>query len=141
MRVILAGFFLIFSSVAAEDAWSKVKALKSGTEIRGFPAGIKEPLVGEIDEAIEEGTVLVLKNEQKAVFKADIERLEARPSGARPVTKSTNVKSEDPAAGLAKPKVSVPGSRATPDLSSSTSSLSYGSKPGFELVYRKGMQK
>ena len=109
MKVILVGLVLSFYSFAAGDGWSKVKALKSGTEIRVFQAGIKEALVGRIDEADEERLVLVLKNEQRAVFKADIERLEARSSGARPVTKSTNVKSEDPVAGLSTPKVPVPG--------------------------------
>ena len=140
MRAILVGFFLILSSFAAEDAWSKVKALKSGTEIRVFQPGIKEPLVGKIDEADEERLVLVVKNEQRAVAKADIERLEARPSGGRPVTKTTTVKSEDPSAELARPKVPVPGSSVTPALSSTSSSVSYGGKPGFELVYRKDMK-
>jgi hypothetical protein len=140
MKAILAGFLLILSSVSAEDTWSKVKALKSGTEIRVFQAGAKEPLVGKIDEADDERIVLALKNEQKAVAKADIERLEARPTGGRPVTKTSTVKREDPSAELAKPKVPVPGSSATPALSSSSSSVSFGSKPGFELVYRKGMK-
>ena len=140
MRAILVGFFLILCSFAAEDAWSKVKALKSGTEIRVFQAGIKEPLIGEIDEADEERLVLVVKNELKAVSKADIERLEAKPSGGRPVTKTRTVKNEDPSAQLAKPKVPVPGSAATPALSSASSSVSYGGKPGFELVYRKSMK-
>ena len=140
MKAILAGFMLILSSAAAEDTWSKVKALKSGTEIRVFQAGTKEPLVGKIDEADDERIVLALKNEQKAVSKADIERLEARPTGGRPVTKTSTMKREDPSAELARPKVPVPGSSATPALSSSSSSVTFGSKPGFELVYRKGMK-
>ena len=140
MKAILAGFMLILSSAAAEDTWSKVKALKSGTEIRVFQAGTKEPLVGKIDEADDERIVLALKNEQKAVSKSDIERLEARPTGGRPVTKTSTMKREDPSAELARPKVPVPGSSATPALSSSSSSVTFGSKPGFELVYRKGMK-
>jgi hypothetical protein len=140
MKAILACFLLILSSVSAEDTWSKVKALKSGTEIRVFQLGTKEPLVGKIDEADEERIVLALKNEQKAVAKADVERLEARPTGGRPVTKTSTVKREDPSAELAKPKVPVPGSSATPALSSSSSSVTFGTKPGFELVYRKGMK-
>ncbi len=140
MKAILVGFCLISSSFAAEDTWSKVKALKSGTEIRVFQAGSREALVGRIDEADDERIVLVHKNEQKAVAKTDIERLEARASGGRVVTKTTTVKNEDPAAELAKPRVPVAGSSAAPALSSSSSSVSFGSKPGFEVVYRKGLK-
>ncbi len=139
MKATLIGFFLILCSFAADDSWTKVKALKSGTEIRIFQTGVKNPLIGKIDEADNERIVLVLKNEQKSVAKADIERLEARPSGGSRITRTKTVKSEDPSAELAKPSPPIPGSSAVPALSSSSSSVGFSSKPGFELVYRKAM--
>ncbi len=46
----------------------------------------------------------------------------------------------DPAAELAKRKVPVSGTAATPGMASSSSPVSFGNKPGYELVYRKGSQ-
>ena len=137
MRLILACCFLISSLFGADDAWTKVKELKSGTEIRITRVGAKEVWVGKIDEANDERVVMVLKNVQMAIDRADVQSLEARPGTGRRMTKESTVKQTDASAELAKPKVPVPGSKPTPQLDSYSSGVGFSSKPGFELIYRK----
>ena len=138
MKMILVGFGLVAMAFATEDAWNKVKELKSGSEVRILKAGSKDAVLGKIDEADDERVVVVVKNTQLAIAKADVVSLEARPLGGSRVKKESRTEKVDPAAELAKSKVPVPGASATPGLSSSSSSVSFGNKPGFELVYRKG---
>ena len=138
MKQILVWYSLIALAFGAEDAWTKVKELKSGSEVRILKVGSKEAVIGKFDEADEERLVLVVKNTQIAIAKGDVISLEARPMAASKVMTVTHMKNTDPAAELAKPKVPDPSSPATPALSSSSSTVSFGSKPGYELVYRKG---
>lgn len=137
MRLILACCFLISALFGADDPWTKVKELKSGTEIKITRVGTKEVWVGKMDEANDERILLVLKNVQMAVDRADVLTLEARPGTGRRMTKESTVKQTDASAELAKPKVPVPGSKPTPQLDSYSSSVGFSSKPGFELIYRK----
>jgi hypothetical protein len=137
MRLILACCFLISALFGADDPWTKVKELKSGTEIKITRVGAKEVWVGKMDEANDERVLLVLKNSQMAIDRADVMTLEARPGTGRRVTKESTVKQTDASAELAKPKVPVPGSKPTPQLDSYSSGVGFSSKPGFELIYRK----
>ena len=77
MKMILVGFGLIAMAFAAEDAWTKVKELKSGSEVRILKAGSKEAVLGKIDEADDERVVVVVKNTQLAIAKADVVRQQA----------------------------------------------------------------
>jgi hypothetical protein len=137
MKLLALSLSLIALGFAAEDPWSKVIALSSGAEIRIFKSGAKEPVVAKFSEADAERIIVVVKNEQSAIERKDIEKLEARPMGVKTLKKETQTKNLDPSAELAKPTPSVPGSRPTPSMQSTSSGLSYSGKPGFELVYRK----
>jgi len=137
MKLALLSLFLITLGFAAEDPWSKVIALSSGAEIRIYKAGAKEPVLAKFSEADAERMIVVVKNEQLAIAKTDVEKLETGPMGVKSVKKETQTKNLDPSAELAKAGPKVPGSSATPGLQSTSSGLTYSGKPGFELVYRK----
>jgi hypothetical protein len=125
-------FLIAWGMLGADDPWTKVRDLKSGTEVRIFKKGGKQPLTGKIDEANAERIVVVLKNEQTAIAKEEIDRLDYRPSGSR-VKPTSQTKVEDPKAD--KPPVGPPG-MARPGMSSSAG-MSVGSKPDFETIYRR----
>src|SRR3954469_19864798 len=116
-------------AMAADDPWDKVKAIKSGTELRVYKKGAAQPLVVKMDEATDERLVIVNKNEQTSIAKEDIDRVDARPSGKRPVTKETKTTMSDSSTD---PRSTGPGT-----TSSSSTGYSFGSKPDFETVYRR----
>ena len=123
------------TAAAADDPWGKVRELKSGTELRIYKKGAKLPILAKFDEATEDKLRIATKNEQLAIAKEDIDRIDYRPAqpGGR-VTRQTRTTTDDPAA--ARPVPGTPGSRPGPSSSSSTS-LSVGSKPDFETIYRR----
>ena len=121
------------TAFAAEDPWAKVKDLKSGTEIRIVKRGTAQPLVGKFDELRDESIILVLKNEQTAVSRGDIDRLDARPNKATPRSTESKVKTEAPDA---KPPAGMGHGAPVPGTSYSTNTT-LGSKPAFETIYRR----
>ena len=66
--------------VAADDPWQKVQELKSGTELRIQKKGAAQPVLAQMDEANEERIVVVVKNEQVAIAKDQIDRIDFRPN-------------------------------------------------------------
>src|SRR5690242_1260322 len=121
------------SAFAAEDPWAKVKDLKSGTEIRIVKQGAAQPLVGKFDELRDESVVIVLKHEQTAVRRDDIERLDARPNKSTPRSTETKVKTDSPDA---KPPAGMGHGAPVPGSSYSTNTT-LGTKPEFETIYRR----
>jgi hypothetical protein len=122
---------------SADDPWKKVRELKSGTEMRIYKTSAKQPITANMDELKDESLVVVVKNEQVAISRDEIDRIDARPpqTGSR-VTKETkatiNTHESQPA---------TPGSRNPSGPSSSqSSSLSIGSKPGFETIFRRTLK-
>jgi hypothetical protein len=77
----------------ADQAWTKVRALKSGTELRIYRRGEHRPLPAKLDEATDENLIIVLKNEQEAIPKDEIDRLDYRPRGSRVTTDSRRPRS------------------------------------------------
>ncbi len=117
----------------ASDPWAKVRELKSGTELRIFKKDSKKAVIAKMDEANDEHIVVVIKNEQTAIPKEEIDRVDYRPSesGGRVRSESTTTEDTTPrTAGR------MPGER--PGLSrSSSSAINVGSKPDFETIYRR----
>lgn len=112
---------------AAEDAWAKVRELKSGAELRIYKKGAKQPVLAKRYEATEESLVVVVKNEQLAIPKDEIERIDARPveRGSRiriRITKETKV---------------TGGDRKAPRDKSIWTNINIGSRPDFETVYKR----
>jgi hypothetical protein len=139
MKAIALAFSLISLGFAAADPWSKVIALKSGSEVRILKSGDKQPLSGQFSEADEERVIVVVKSTQFAITRAEIERVEAKPKGAKALKSEQRNVAQDPNVELAKPKPPGPGSSPTPALQSGSSGVTY-TKPGFELIYSKGMK-
>jgi hypothetical protein len=133
-------FALLVSSslllFAADDAWKRVRDLRSGAEVKVLKVGVKNPITAKFDEANDERMVIVVKNEQTSIAKDDVLKVEARKQepSVRREQKTTNT---DPNAQLSQPRVPNPGQRATPALQESSSGVTF-SKPGFELIYEKG---
>ncbi len=131
----VAFFFLAIAASGADDQWSKVRELKSGVELRVFKKGSALPVQAKMDEATAENLLVVVKNEQVAIPKDRIDRIDSRPaqSGSR-VTKRSKTTSEPP--DPKQPSVGPSRGISGPSVSSSTS-LSVGSRPDFETVYRR----
>ncbi len=122
----------------AEDAWEKVRQLRSGSELRIYKRSEKQPILAKLDEAGEDRLVVVVKNEQVAIAKDDIDRLDARPqkAGSR-ITRESRTTTSSPerqSANMPTPAAPVPST-------SSSSSLTINSKPDFETVYRRPLPK
>ncbi|MDQ2947934.1 MAG: hypothetical protein M3Y27_18710 [Acidobacteriota bacterium] len=121
--------------LGAEDSWSKVRELKNGIEIRIFKKGASQPILAKADEATDDKLMAVVKNEQVAIPKSDIDRVDARPAqSSRRITKEARESNTDPnkeAISTAHPRMpDVPGS-------SSSTNYSIGGKPDFETIYRR----
>ncbi len=121
----------------ADDPWAKVKELKSGTELRVYKKGSAQPLTVKMGDLTEENLVVIEKNAETAIPRDAIERIEARPNGKPRVTTDSKISTKDVTGD---PKAVIPAPNAGPVGSPSTStssSLSVGSRPGFEMVYQR----
>lgn len=138
LKLILCAVSAI-SAVVADDGWTKVMELKSGSELRIIKRSAKQPLLAKMDEANSERVVVVLKNEQVAIPKEEIDRLEARPgqTGSRVKAESktkTSLPGESTAAG---DRIGPGGGGGGRPNTSYSSGVSIGSKPDFETIYRR----
>ncbi|MCX6632574.1 MAG: hypothetical protein NTW28_33635 [Candidatus Solibacter sp.] len=124
-------------ALAADDPWAKLKELKTGTELRVYKKGAAQPLLVKMDELTDDNLVAINKNEQTAIARDQIDRVDYRPSGKSRVMTETTTKVND---GVGDPKAVIPSPRqqGNPGPSTSTSSnVSIGSKPDFETIYRR----
>jgi hypothetical protein len=135
MPRIVSFFLASLALFSAPDPWAKVRELKSGTDLRIYKKGAKQPVLAKMDEAFDDRIVVALKDEQTSVAREDIDRLDARPSqsGKRVVaeTKTTTTNPNHSAS----PRDNIGGS-SMPGTSSS-SGLTIGGKPDFETIYRR----
>src|SRR5258708_22983170 len=126
-----------FAALAAfgADDWGKVRDLKTGTELRIYKKGASQFLAAIMDEASADRLIAVIKNEQVAIAKADIDRIDCRPvRPGRRATKETTTtvtQSHDP--------VAAPGPQSgTGGTTTSTSTgYTFQPKPDFETIYRR----
>ncbi|HEY3440102.1 MAG TPA: hypothetical protein VGK29_05100 [Paludibaculum sp.] len=135
LRLLLAMLTTLLAWGAADD-WANVRALRSGTEIRVYKKGSTQVVVAKMDEAGEENLLVVIKNEQVAIPREQIDRIDARPAGSSPRTTKETRTTVDPPNG----KAAAPPSRVKgPDgpATSTSTSVTMGSKPDFETVYRR----
>src|ERR1700733_6560084 len=92
LLLILAGVV----AFGAEDEWAKVKALKTGAEIRVFKKGSMQPVMAQMDELTDDNLIVIVKKTQTAIPKDQIDRIDARPTGGSRVTKETTTKETFP---------------------------------------------
>jgi hypothetical protein len=131
--------FLLLSATlvfAADDPWAKVKDLKTGTELRIIKVGAKQPIMAKMDELTDENLLVIIKNEQTAIPRDQIERIDSRPAG-----KGTRVTTESKTTSEGGPNGQPVGPRPTPGAmvpgTSSSNSVSMGNKSDFETIYRR----
>src|ERR1039457_5729692 len=91
-RIFLFLLVAVASAWAADDAWSKVKALKTGTEVRVYKKGSMQPILAQRDELTDENLVVIVKKTQTAIARDQILRIEARPQAGSRVTTETTTK-------------------------------------------------
>ncbi len=142
LRLLLVPLLLTLPSLAGDD-WAKVKDLPGGSDLKIYTHGSVQPKIAKYADATDSSLIIVVKKEQVAIPKGEIDRIEARPpakKGGRKLIQETRV--DDPAkpsadAGphgpTAGPQSGVPG---TPGYSSTTS-VSSGDKGEFSTVYRR----
>lgn len=141
VRKVLLLLLTASAAFAAEDAWAKVRELKSGVELRIYRKGQKQPVLARLDEARQDSLVVVMKNEQTAIDKEDIERIDCRKpqtgSWLKPEIQTTThgPDRESPAPVLQKPSRTP---QRTANRSRNTyGGLTLGSRPDLETIYRR----
>ncbi len=116
--------FLLLACLAAlaGDDWAKVKALKTGSDLRVFKKASTQPILAQFGDLTDDNLIVIVKKTETAISRDQIDRIDARPPSGSRVTKEKSTKET-----------------VNPDGSTSTSSgggLSMGSRPDFETVYR-----
>lgn len=135
MRTIFLFAIATFLLKGAEDPWAKVKELKSGTELRILKRGSKQPIVAKSDDVTDDKLLVVIKNSETAIDKEDIDQIDFRPSGGSSMTTETReTKRYD---GAREPAMGLGGQNANPESTSTSTSVNWGSKPGFKTIYRR----
>jgi len=134
MRWLVIVLLAAVTAFAADDPWTKIRDLKSGTELRIFKKGGMHPILAKMEEANPDSLIIVLKNEEMAIPREQIDRIDYRPlrTGGR-VTKEVTETVQGPDAKTAAAALdSVPGE-------STTASTNYviGSQPEFQTIYRR----
>lgn len=119
----------------AGDDWANVRAIRSGIEIRVYKKGAAQPVVAKMDEASDENLLIVVKNGQVAIPRDQIDRVDARLAGGPRTTRESRTTVDPPNGKAAAPPSQVKG----PDgpATSTSTSVSVGSKADFETVYRR----
>jgi hypothetical protein len=108
---------------SAADDWSKVKALKTGSELRVFKKGSTQPISAQFGDLTDDNLIVIVKKTETAIPRDQIDRIDARPPAGPRVTRETN----------AKQTVNPDGTISN----SSGAGLSMGSKPDFETVFHR----
>jgi hypothetical protein len=118
---------------AADNAWAKVTALPSRSELRIYQKGARDPITAILADATDERIVVVVKNKQMTIAKEDIERIDARPVETKKkpeVTTTQTTTDPDPAPRL--------GAGPPMSTTSTSSGLSFGgNKPDFKTIYTR----
>ena len=123
MRAFLLIVLACLAGFGAGDDWAKVKALKTGAELRVFKKGSTQPIAAQMADLTDDNLIVLVKKTETAIPRDQIDRIDARPSTGSRVTKETTTKDG----------VGPDGSQA----SSMSTGYSIGGKPDFETVYRR----
>jgi hypothetical protein len=138
MRKLLLPLSFALALLSADDPWAKVKELKTGTELRVYKRGSLQPMTVKMGDLTDENLVVINKNAETAIARDEIDRIESRPSGKPRVTTESKVATKD-VTGDPKAVIPAPNSRGVGSGpgSSTSSSLSVGSRPDFETIYQR----
>ncbi|MGO9230545.1 MAG: hypothetical protein ACLQKA_15245 [Bryobacteraceae bacterium] len=133
MRGIAIVLLAAVTAFAADDPWTKVRDLKSGTELRIFKRGGLHPIIAKMEEANPDALIIVVKNEELAIPRDQIDRIDFRPVKASRVTRESRESAEGPdAKAAAEATNNVPG-----ETVSTTTSYVIGGQPDYQTIYRR----
>src|SRR5215475_9175446 len=138
MRKLLFPLCVALALLGADDPWAKVKELKTGAELRVYKRGATTPLTVKMDELTDENLVVINKNEQVAIPRDQIDRIDSRPTGRVRSTTDTATAEKNAATD---PRSNIPGPNNPPGAmhapsTQATSGVSWTSQP-FETVYHR----
>ena len=125
-------------ALGADDPWAKVKELKTGAELKVYKRGAAQPLSVKLGELTEENLVVINKNQETAIPRDEIDRIEARAAGrTRTITDTQTAEKNaatDPRSNIPGPN-SPPGAMHAPSTTTS-SGVTWTSQP-FETIYHR----
>ena len=133
MRWIAIVLLAAVTAFAADDAWTKVRELKSGTELRIFKKGGLHPIIAKMEEANPDSLIIVEKNSETAIPRDQIDRIDYRPAKTSRITKETRDTVQGPDAQTA---AESPNNIPHESVSSGTSYV-IGGQPDFQTIYRR----
>ncbi len=123
---------------ADEGAWDKVRAVEAGTDLRIFKRDVKAPVIARMDEATDDHLIVLLQDSQVAIRRAEIDRIDRRPRGARVTRVSKHAHRVGGNPGEQGQPV-VQGTSASSAVANAarTDTLTFRSKAPFEFLYRR----
>ena len=113
-----------------EDPWTKVRELKTGTDLRIIQVGAPAPVTAKFAELTEESLIVILKNEEVAIPRVKISRIDSHPQKGYVRTESKQTTPSD-GSGAGK---KVPGAAPT---SSYSTGVAISDKIDYETIYRR----
>lgn len=128
--VFAAAAALAAFAAEADDPWTKIRELKTGTDLRIIKAGAAAPVMAKFAELTEENLIVILKNEQVAIPRDKVARIDSRPQKGY-VRTETKATARSDGSGASK---TVPG--AVPASSYSTG-VAISDKIDFVTIYRR----
>ncbi len=134
MRLFIV-FLAALLAFAADDLWTKLSDIKTGSDLRVYRTGNKPPILATFADVNEDNLIVLVKNTETAIPKDQIERIDARGKQGKPAMTTETHTSEEP------PAVGAPNMHQQEGLSSnSSSSVSFGGGKGdFQTVYRRNL--
>ena len=134
MRLLIV-FVMALTAFAADNSWTKLSDLKTGTDLRVYRTGNKPPVLATFADVNDENLIVLVKNTETAIPKDDIERIDARGKPGKPTVTTETRSSDEP------PTVGAPNIHQQEGLSNnSSSSVSFGGGKGdFQTVYRRNI--
>lgn len=133
-RIVFAAL-LALGVTGAGDEWARLKALKSGVELKVKRVGVAQVLEAKTDELTESSLLVATKKEQLAIAREEIEWVQARQEGKKgPGVVSESKREMERPEQAAAP---LPGRQTSPRETQSISNNVVFNRPGFEVVYKK----
>jgi len=132
MARIAAFLLLALTLLGADTTWTRVKDLKSRAEMRIYKKGAREPVNATFYDATDDKVIVVVKNDQVAIARDEIDRIDARTVDTNRKVSVEHTEKEVPPDPVPRPNVTAapPGSEY-----SSGVNVGGGSKSPFQTVY------
>ena len=89
--------FQVLSAAKGADPWENVRNLKTGSDLRIYKAGGAVPVLAKSADVTERKLIVIIKNTETAINKAEIERVDYQPPPNKAVTTKTYDASSDSA--------------------------------------------